>query len=167
MEYVVYIVFGIIIVVLLIFMYQMSLYNKINDSKVRIEESSSRIDIDLKDKLDLFNQVITITKEEEDLKNSFKELNKIKGRITNSYSLDKTLNESYKELEKILENNSKISKNSEIKTLSKKISIIDQELKALKKYHNINAEAYNNMLKKTSYKLIVKNKRLKEKELYN
>lgn len=29
MEYVVYIVFGIIIVVLLIFMYQMSLYNKI------------------------------------------------------------------------------------------------------------------------------------------
>ena len=79
MEYVVYIVFGIIIVVLLILMYQMSLYNKINDSKVRIEESSSRIDIDLKDKLDLFNQVITITKEEEDLKNSFKELNKIKG----------------------------------------------------------------------------------------
>mgnify|MGYP002625485178 CR=1 FL=1 len=55
----------------------------------------------------------------------------------------------------------------EIKTLSKKISIIDKELKALKKYHNINAEAYNNMLKKTSYKLIVKNKRLKEKELYN
>ena len=108
MEYVVYIVFGIIIVVLLIFMYQMSLYNKINDSKIRIEESSSRIDTDLKDKLDLFNQVITITKEEEDLKNSFKELNKIKGRITNSYSLDKTLNESYKELEKILENNSKI-----------------------------------------------------------
>lgn len=167
MEYVVCIVFGIIIVVLLILMYQMSLYNKINDSKIRIEESSSRIDIDLKDKLDLFNQVITITKEEEDLKNSFKELNKIKGRITNSYSLDKTLNESYKELEKILENNSKISKNSEIKTLSKKISIIDKELKALKKYHNINAEAYNNMLKKTSYKLIVKNKRLKEKELYN
>ena len=110
MEYVVYIVFGIIIIVLLIFMYQMSLYNKINDSKIRIEESSSRIDTDLKDKLDLFNQVITITKEEEDLKNSFKELNKIKGRITNSYSLDKTLNESYKELEKILENNSKISK---------------------------------------------------------
>ena len=102
MEYVVYIVFGIIIVVLLIFMYLMSLYNKINDSKFRIEESSSRIDTDLKDKLDLFNQVITITKEEEDLKNSFKELNKIKGRITNSYSLDKTLNESYKELEKIL-----------------------------------------------------------------
>ena len=46
MEYVVYIVFGIIIVVLLILIYQMSLYNKINDSKVRIEESSSRIDID-------------------------------------------------------------------------------------------------------------------------
>ena len=66
MEYVVYIVFGIIIVVLLILMYQMSLYNKINDSKIRIEESSSRIDIDLKDKLDLFNQVITISKEEEE-----------------------------------------------------------------------------------------------------
>ena len=87
MEYVVYIVFGIIIVVLLIFMYQMSLYNKINDSKIRIEESSSRIDTDLKDKLDLFNQVITITKEEEDLKNSFKELNKIKGRIKSSLFL--------------------------------------------------------------------------------
>ncbi len=35
MEYVVYIVFGIIIVVLLILMYQMSLYNKINDSYMR------------------------------------------------------------------------------------------------------------------------------------
>ena len=71
MEYVVYIVFGIIIVVLLILMYQMSLYNKINDSKVRIEESSSRIDIKLSADIEFGGVILLIILVNSDLSDSF------------------------------------------------------------------------------------------------
>ena len=59
--------FLIITLILLILIYYIFLYNKINESIIRIEEAEARIDNNLRDKYDLLNRSISLIRNKIDL----------------------------------------------------------------------------------------------------
>ena len=67
--------FLIIITIITLLILYIHLYNKINESIIRIEEAESRIDNNLRDKYDLLNRSISLIRNKIDLEpDAFKEI---------------------------------------------------------------------------------------------
>ena len=67
--------FLIIITIITLLILYIHLYNKINESIIRIEEAESRIDNNLRDKYDLLNRSISLIRNKIDLpQDTFKEI---------------------------------------------------------------------------------------------
>ena len=72
------ILFFIIVTIIGLLITYISLYNKINESIIRIEEAESRIDNNLRDKYDLLNRSISLIRNKIELEpDSFKEIIKL------------------------------------------------------------------------------------------
>ena len=70
--------FIIITTIIIMLIYYVYIYNKINESIIRIEEAESRIDNNLRDKYDLLNRSISLIRNKIDLpQDSFKEIIKL------------------------------------------------------------------------------------------
>jgi len=160
--------FLIITITLSLLIIYIILYNKINESIIRIDEAESRIDNNLRDKYDLLNRSITLIRNKIELpQDAFKEIIKLRARKISNFDLDRVLVKSYNEFLSIYENNSKVRESDEIFKVSRQLEIINDELLTLRNYYNGNITNYNSMIKKFPTNIIAKLKKYKERPFYD
>jgi len=154
-----------IIVLLIVYIH---LYNKINESIIRIEEAESRIDNNLRDKYDLLNRSISLIRNKIELEpDAFKEIIKLRSRKISNFDLDRILVKSYNEFLSIYEDNSKVRESDEIFKVSRQLEIINDELLTLRNYYNANITNYNKMIKKFPTNIVANLKKYKERPFYD
>ena len=160
--------FLIIITIITLLILYIHLYNKINESIIRIEEAESRIDNNLRDKYDLLNRSISLIRNKIDLEpDAFKEIIKLRSRKISNFDLDRILVKSYNEFLSIYEDNSKVRESDEIFKVSRQLEIINDELLTLRNYYNANITNYNKMIKTFATIIIANIKKYKEKPFYD
>ena len=160
--------FIIITLTIILLIYYIILYNKINESIIRIDEAESRIDNNLRDKYDLLNRSITLFRNKIELDtNAFKEIIKLRARKISNFDLDRVLAKSYNEFLSIYEGNPKVRESDEIFKVSRQLEIINDDLLTLRNYYNANITSYNKMIKTFPTLIIAKIKKYKEKPFYD
>lgn len=160
--------FLIITITIILLIYYINLYNKINESIIRIDEAESRIDNNLRDKYDLLNRSISLFRNKIELDdNAFKEIIKLRARKISNFDLDRILVKSYNEFLTIYESNSALRESDEIFKVSRQLEIINEELLTLRNYYNANITNYNQMIKKFPTNIVAKIKKYKERPYYD
>ena len=162
------ILFIVLVVIITIMLITFSLYNKINEAIIRIDEAESRIDTNLREKYDLLDRSISLFKNTIKLDDkTFKDLAKLKARKISNFELDRILVNSYNEFITLYDANKELRDNDEIYKIYKQIELIDEELVTLRNYYNGNITLYNKMVKKIPTNIIAKIKKYKEKPFYD
>lgn len=162
------VLFIIIILLILIAILYVSLYNKINETIIRVDEAESRIDNNLRDKFDLLNRCVSLIKNTIEVdENTFKDIIKLRARKISNFDLDRTLANSYNEFITIYDSNKKLRENDEIYKASKQLELIDEELVTLRNYYNANITEYNKLIKKFPTNLVAQIKKYKERPFYD
>ena len=159
--------FIILTTIIILLITYIHLYNKINESIIRIDEAESRIDNNLRDKYDLLNRSISLIRNKIDLSpDTFKEIIKLRARKISNFDLDRILVKSYNEFLSIYEANSKLRESDEIFKVSRQLEIINEELLTLRNYYNANITNYNKMIKKFPTNIVANIKKYKERDYY-
>mgnify|MGYP002624569076 CR=1 FL=1 len=144
------------------------LYNKFNESIIRINEAESRIDSNLRDKYDLLNKGINIVKANTKVDpKAFNDFMILKTKKISNFELDRTLTKVYNEFLNIYDNNKELRDSDELYKTNKQIILIDEELTTLRNYYNANILNYNLMIKKIPTNIIAKLKKYNERLLYD
>jgi len=161
-------IFVVILLVIGLGIYYIYLFNKINESIIRIDEAESRIDNNLRDKFDLLNRSVVLFKSKIELApDDFKDLIKLRTKKLSNFDLDRELVKLHNEFVTIYENNPSLRESDEIYKASRQLEIIDEELLTLRNYYNANIVNYNGMIKKFPTNIIANIKKYKEKLFYD
>lgn len=150
MDTLILILFGMILVICLIFGIYLTLYNKIQDYIIRINEVESIIDNNLRDKYDNINKIVSIIKGNDKIKidkNILDEMVKLKNKKISNFNLDRKLVETVNYFTSLKEKNKEIKNNEEIIKITKKMDEIDELLVVNKEYYNRNIAEYNKLIK--------------------
>lgn len=162
------ILFIILILIISILITYIILYNKINETIIRINEAENRIDNNLRDKYDTLNRASTLIKSKIKIKDDdFKELIKLKSRKLSNFELDRILVKIHNEFISIYEKNKELRESDEIYKASKQLELIDEELVTLRNYYNGNIATYNKMIKKFPTLIIARIKKYNERPFYD
>jgi len=160
--------FIILTTIIILLIYYINLYNKINESIIRIDEAESRIDNNLRDKYDLLNRSISLFRNKIELKdNTFKDIIKLRARKISNFELDRVLVKSYNEFLTIYEDNKSLRESNEIFKIYKQLELINDELLTLRNYYNANITNYNKMIKKFPTNIVAQIKKYKERPFYD
>lgn len=160
--------FLIIAIAITILIYYVYLYNKINESIIRIDEAESRIDNNLRDKYDLLNRSVSLIRNKIEISDdAFKDIIKLRARKISNFDLDRVLVKAYNEFLSIYEANVKLRESDEIFKVSRQLELINEELLTLRNYYNGNITNYNKMVKKFPTNLVAKIKKYKERPFYD
>lgn len=145
-----YVIVGIISILMLFLILEVSYYNKFQLFHIKISEALNNIDILFEKKLNLLDRCVTIIKDsnkkykDEDLLDN---LVKIKNQKFNRFDLNKELTIALREYYALLDLDQKLAENSSLKNINEDLIDIDNDLNAAKKYYNDNIVMYNNIVK--------------------
>lgn len=172
MDSLILILFGMIIVICLIFGIYTILYNKIQDYTIRINEVESMIDSNLRSKYDYINKCISIIKgtkelEEELDPNIFNEFIRLKTQKISNFDLDRKLVDTELLLTNLKEKHPIIKDNEEIKKTTKKIEDSDENLNVNIEYYNKNIAEYNKLIHLFPTNIIAKLSKQQEKLFFD
>lgn len=157
----------VIILCILIGIY-INLYNKITYSQIKINETESQIDTNLRNKYDLINRSISLIKGITKTDNKvFEEIIKLRSRKISNFDLDRKLTKATDEFIVMIENNKELEKSEEIKKIMNEIKEIDSNLENLRKYYNENITIFNKLIKTFPTNIIATTKGQKEKLFYD
>ena len=162
------VIFIVILILIIIMLGYICLFNKFNESIVRINEAEERIDTNLRDKYDLLDKVMTLSKNiieiDEELSNK---ILKLRSRKLSNFDFDRILVKIFNDYNAIYETEAKLRENEKVFKIVKQIELIDEELITLRSYYNANISNYNMMVKKFPTNLIAKIKKYKERLFYS
>ena len=145
-----FIVLGIIVLVLVFLIIEVSFYNKFQMARIRISEAENNIDILLQKKFQLLERGVKII---EDTDKKYQEdailtnLVKIKNKKINNFELNKELEKAIVEYRSCVDLDSKLSAVSGIVNINFELIEIDNELNAAKKYYNEHIVSYNKLIR--------------------
>lgn len=145
------IVLGMIIVICIIIGIYITLYNKLQDYIIRINEVESIIDNNLREKYDNINKCVSLVKSNENInkeldKNMFEEIVRLRTRKISNFDLDRKLIEAVSNFIVLKDKYKELSENEEIITISKKLEEIDENLIVNRDYYNKNIAEYNKLV---------------------
>lgn len=162
------VLFIIIILIILTLIYYIYLYNKFNETIIRVDEAESRIDNNLRDKFDLLSRCASLIRTKIKLDDdAFKDIVKLRSKKISNFELDRMLVKCYNEFLTIYEDNKELRESDEIFKASRQLEIIDEELATLRNYYNANISNYNKMTKKFPTIVVAKIKKYKERSYYD
>lgn len=145
------IIFGIILVICLLFGIYITLYNKIQNYTIRINEVESIIDNNLREKYDNINKCVSLIKGNEDInkeldKKMFEEIVRLRTKKISNFDLDRKLIEANNSFITIKEKYKELTENKDIIAITKKIDEIDENLLVNRDYYNKNIAEYNKLI---------------------
>ena len=162
------ILFTIIVLALVLSITYIILYNKINDTIIRINEAENRIDNNLRDKYDTLNRLQTLIKGKIKISDEkFKDILKLRSRKLSNFELDRILVKVHNDFISIYDKHEELRSSDEIYKSYKQLELIDEELNTLRTYYNANISTYNKMIKKFPTLIIAKIKKYKERLFYD
>ena len=165
------ILFGMIIVICIIFAIYTLLYNKIQDYNIRINEVESMIDTNIREKYDNINKCISIIKgmkELEDIDSKiFDEFIRVKTKKISNFDLDRTLVDAELLLVNLKEKYPLINDNTEIKQTTNKIEDTNENLTVNIEYYNKNIAEYNKLIHLFPTNIIAKLSKQEEKLFFD
>ena len=162
------ILFIIIVIILGLALTYVILFNKFNESIIRIQEAEIRIDSNLREKYDLLTKIINLSNNiKDDISKSFSQLFKLKAMRISNFDMDRILVREFSNYSTVYNDNLKLREDDEIYKTNKQIELIDTELVTLRDYYNANIANYNRMVKKIPTNIIAKIKNYTEKSYYD
>ncbi|MDE5587403.1 MAG: LemA family protein, partial [Bacilli bacterium] len=165
-----YIIFGIIIFILLVFILEVAFYNRFQVAKIRISEAENNIDILLQKKLVLLERVIKVI-EEADPK--YKEdqilinVIKLKNKKVNNFELNEELDKALAEYKGLLDLDSKLGNIESLTNINYDLTNVDNDLIAAKKFYNRTIVSYNKLVQCFPSNLVGSFFKYKRKEFYS
>ena len=166
------ILLGMVIVICIIFGIYTTLYNKMQDYIIRINEVESMIDNNLRNKYDNINKCISIIKGNKDLENEidqniFDEIIRLRTKKISNFDLDRKLIEAENILINLKEKHKQIKENKDLISLDKKTEEINETLIVNKEYYNKNIAEYNKLIKLFPTNIIAKIAKYEEKLFFD
>ena len=166
------IIIGIILVICLIFGIYITLYNKIQNYTIRINEVESIIDNNLREKYDNINKCVSLIKANEDInkeldKKMFEEIVRLRTKKISNFDLDRKLIEANTSFITIKEKYKELKENKDIIAITKKIDEIDENLLVNRDYYNKNIAEYNKLITLFPTNIIAKIYKYEEKLFFD
>ena len=173
MDIVAILIIIIIAIILVLTFYIIGLYNRLIDSKNKIEDKFNQIDIELKNKLDLIPNLIdtisSLTKHEEktinELSSSATKLEKSKNindKIVNSNNMNRAINKIFN----LIDTYPELKKNKNFQIVQKKLEECDDKINYAKTFYNDVVLDYNNLREEFPSNLVSKAFKFKEINYY-
>ena len=132
-------------------------YNRLQDCKLKIDNSESIIDENLRNKYDLLINIGKIIENTvKDKKISFKELNELKSDELSNYELDRKLNEYNILLNTLNDDYKELDENNDYVEALNKLKRIDEQLTASKKFYNTYIGDSNELVRKFPSNIVAK-----------
>lgn len=166
------ILLGMTFIICLIIGIYTTLYNKLQDYLIRINEVESIIDNNLRDKYDSINKCVSIIKGNETInkeidKNMFEEIVRLRTRKISNFDLDRKLIDANNNFSTLKEKYAELKDNEEIINITKKIADTDENLIVNKEYYNKNIAEYNKLVKIFPTNIIAKLCKYEEKLFFD
>lgn len=162
----------IIIVICIIIGIYITLYNKIQDYIIKINEVESIIDTNLRSKYDNINKCVSIIKGNDIInkeldKNMFEEIVRLRNRKISNFDLDRKLIDATNQFTTLKEKYQDLKEDKEVIEISKKIEELDEKLEVNRDYYNNNIAEYNKLVKLFPTNIIAKIHKFDEKLFFD
>ena len=149
-----------------------TLYNKIQDYIIKINEVESIIDNNLRAKYDNINKCVSLIKGNEIIskeldKNMFEEVVRLRNRKISNFDLDRKLIEANNQFITLKEKYKELKDDKEIINISKKIDELDEKLEVNREYYNNSIAEYNKLVKLFPTNIIAKLYKFEEKLFFD
>ena len=172
MDTLILILFILIIVICIIFGIYTTLYNKIQDYIIRINEVEMILDNNLREKYDNINKCVSLIKgnptiNKEIDKKMFEEIVKLRTKKISNFDLDRKLIEANNSFITLKERYKELKENKDIILITQKIDELDDNIVVNKDYYNKNIKEYNKMIKMFPTNIIAKIYKYEEKLFFD
>jgi len=166
------ILLGMIIVMCLLIGIYTTLYNKLQDYVIRIQEVEARIDNNLRDKYDNINRCVSLVKGNDNInknldKNMFEEIVRLRTKKISNFDLDRKLVEANDSFLTLKEKYPELKENEEIISISAKLEELQELLVVNKEYYNKNIAEYNKLVKLFPTNIVAKICKYEEKLFFD
>ncbi len=163
---------GMIIVICIIIGTYTTLYNKLQDFIIRIDEVESMIDNNLRDKYDALNKSVSLIKGNEKISKKldekvFEEIVRLRTKKISNFDLDRKLVEANNSFIALKEKYKDLLDSEEIVNISNKIDDLDENLIVNKEYYNRNISEYNKLVKMFPTNIVAKLCKYEEKLFFD
>lgn len=151
MDTLILIIFALILIICIFFGIYITLYNKIQNYTIRINEVEAIIDNNLREKYDSINKCVSLIKgnptiSEEIDKKMFEEIVKLRNKKISNFDLDRKLIEANNNFTTLKEKYKELKEHEDIINITKKITEIDENLIVNRDYYNKNIAEYNKLI---------------------
>ena len=154
---VLFIILLLIIIIGLLSIYYVVTYNKYQEYIIRINESESKIDNNIREKFDLLGKAINVIRGTLDIEGDiFPDIVKLRSRKLSSFDLNRRLASTMLEFDKIKEENDKLQKSDTFKEIDEKLQSIETDIDALQKYYNSIISKYNTLVRTFPSNIVAK-----------
>lgn len=166
------ILLGMIIVICLLIGIYTTLYNKLQDYVIRINEVEAILDNNLRNKYDNINKCVSLIKGNEKINGKldqkmFEEIVRLRTKKISNFDLDRKLIEANNNFITLKEKYKELRENEEIITISKKIEELDETLIVNRDYYNKNIAEYNKLVKLFPTNIVAKLCKYEEKLFFD
>ncbi len=166
------IILGLIFIICFIIGTYTTLYNKIQDYLIRINEVEAMIDNTLRSKYDVINKCVSFVKGNEKIekeldKNMFEEIVRLRTRKISNFDLDRKLIDAENNFITLKEKYKELRESSEMEDFSKKIEEINEDLIVNRDYYNKNIAEYNKLVKLFPTNIVAKLCKYEEKLFFD
>ena len=166
------ILLGMILVICIIASVYATLYNRLQDQIIRINEVEAMIDNHLRNKYDSINKCVSFIKgsdkitDEKD-KSIFEEIVRLRTKKISNFDLDRKLIEAENNFIVLKEKYPFLEKDEDMITLSKKLEDINETLVVTKEYYNKHIAEYNKLVKLFPTNIVAKICKYEEKLFFD
>ncbi len=166
----IYIIVGIIVLVSIILILEITFYNKFQVARIRISEAENNIDILLQKKLVLLERVIKVI---EEANPKYKDdqilinVIKLKNKKVNNFELNEELDKAIAEYKGIMDLDSKLGNVESLININYDLTNVDNDLIAAKKFYNRTIISYNRLVQCFPSNIVGSLFKYKRKEFYS
>lgn len=158
----------IIILVATLALFYSIVYNKFQDSIIKLNEVEGKIDETLRNKFDSLLEMNNIIKETINTKKAIvDDITKLKKEEISSFELDRKLSEALSKINFVRKQYDELHNIEQLNKLSYDIDDMDESLAAYKKYYNENIVEYNKLIRKFPFNIIGMILKYKEKNFFD
>lgn len=163
------IIIAIIVLIVIFFVWYISVSNKLNRAVVKIDEALSGIDVALTKRYDVLTKMIDVVKSyAKHEKETLFDIVNLRSDMSIKEKSDANLvmDENIKKINVVAENYPELKSNENYKTLQLAISDVEEHLQAARRLYNANVSLYNQLLVSFPSSSIAKNKGLVKKDFF-
>ena len=145
-----------------------TMYNKFQDSIIKLNEVEGKIDETLRNKFDHLIEMNNIIKETiKSKKEVIEDLNKYKEKKVTTFELDRKLSESLSKINFVRKQYTELHDVDNLNKLAYEVDEFDESLAAYKKYYNETLVDYNKLIRRVPYNFIGKIHKYSEKNFFD